>query len=270
MKLQIEGHSAYAYTGGRELDPALPGVVFIHGALHDHSVWILQSRALAHQGQAVMAVDLPGHGRSGGTALSVQAAGRWVSAFVQAAGLERIMLVGHSMGSLIALEAAAALGAAGRPVQRVVMVGTAYPMKVSSRLLDLAQQEPLQAIDLVNTLSISTHASKPSFPGPGFSLHGGNRALMRRMQARYPHGNLFHADFSACDAYDGLTQVAPAVKCPVTLILGERDQMTSPKAVAPLMEAFKPDIVRLPSGHSLMGEAPDGVLDALRALLKRP
>ena len=265
MKLQIEGHSAYAYTGGRPLDASQPGVVFIHGALHDHSVWILQSRALAHQGHAVMAVDLPGHGRSGGPALSVQAAGRWVSAFVQAAGVDGVTLVGHSMGSLIALEAAAALRAAGTAVRRVVMVGTAYPMKVSSRLLDLARQEPLQAIDLVNTLSNSTHAAKPSFPGPGFSIHGGNRALMRRMQGQYRHGNLFHADFSACDAYDGLAQVAPAITCPVTLVLGERDQMTSPKAVAPLVEAFKPDIARLPCGHNLMAEAPDGVLQALRS-----
>lgn len=267
MKLQIDGHSAYAYTGGRPLNVSQPGVVFIHGALHDHSVWILQSRALAHQGLAVMAVDLPGHGRSSGTALSVEAAGRWVSALVRAAGVDGITLVGHSMGSLIAMEAAAALSAAGTAVRRVVMVGTAYPMKVSSRLLDLAQQEPLQAIDLVNTLSNSTHSAKPSFPGPGFSIHGGNRALMRRMQGQYTHGNLFHADFSACDAYEGLERVAPAIACPVTLVLGDRDQMTSPKAVAPLVEAFKPDIVRLPCGHNLMAEAPDGVLQALRSTL---
>ena len=266
MKLQLRGKTAYAYTGGRPLDARLPGVVFIHGALHDHSVWILQSRWLAHHGQAVMAVDLPGHGRSEGEALSVRDAGRWVSEFTQAAGLDQVTLVGHSMGSLIALEAAAALGSAAR---HLVMVGTAYPMKVSPKLLAMSLQDPGQAIDLVNALSNSTHAAKPSCPGPGFSIHGGNRALMRRMQQAYRHGNLFHQDFSACDAYDGLAQASAAVGSPTTLVLGERDQMTSPKAVAPLMEALGPDTVRLPCGHNLMAEAPDGVLQALRAVLSR-
>jgi pimeloyl-ACP methyl ester carboxylesterase len=270
MKLQIDGQTAYAYTGGRPLDARLPGVVFIHGALHDHSVWILQSRALAHQGHAVLALDLPGHGRSAGQALSIEAAGRWVGACVQAAGLQQVTLVGHSMGSLIALEAAAALSEGGAGVRQVVMVGTAYPMKVSPRLLDMALQEPAKAIDLVNVLSNSTYAAKPSFPGPGFSIHGGNRALMRRMQGLHAQGNLFHQDFSACDAYEGLARVAPLVRCPVTLVLGDRDQMTSPKAVAPLVEAFKPEIFTLPCGHNLMAEAPEGLLDTLKALLRRP
>ena len=75
MKLQLDGHTAYAYTGGRPLDASLPGVVFVHGALHDHSVWIQQSRYLAHHGHTVLAVDLPGHGRSGGALLGVEAAG---------------------------------------------------------------------------------------------------------------------------------------------------------------------------------------------------
>lgn len=266
MKLQLHGKTAYAYTGGRPLDTRLPGVVFIHGALHDHSVWILQSRSLAHHGHAVMAVDLPGHGRSEGQALSVPEAGRWVAELIQAAGMSRVTLVGHSMGSLIALEAASALGTLA---QHVVLVGTAYPMKVSPKLLEMALQDPSQAIDLVNALSNSTHAAKPSCPGPGFSVHGGNRALMRRMQQGYRHGNLFHQDFSACDAYDGLAQVASTIQCPATLVLGERDQMTSPKAVAPLMEALRPATVQLPCGHNLMAEAPDGVLQALRAVLSR-
>jgi pimeloyl-ACP methyl ester carboxylesterase len=265
MKLvEIDSRAACAYTGGKAFDPSLPGVVFVHGALHDHSVWILQSRYLAHHGRAVLALDLPGHGRSEGRALSVAEAGRWVADFVVAAGLQRTALVGHSMGSLIALEAAARLGGTA---SALVMVGTAYPMKVSAALLDLCQRDVLAAIDLVNGLSNSTHAAKPSCPGPGFSIHGGNRALMRRMQAAYPYGNLFHADFSACDAYAGLEAAAPRVTCPVTLVLGARDQMTSPKSVAPLVEALKPRIVTLPAGHNLMAEAPEGVLRAVSEAL---
>jgi pimeloyl-ACP methyl ester carboxylesterase len=266
MKLELDGHSAYAYTGGKPFDATLPGVVFVHGALHDHSVWGLQSRYLAHHGRAVLAVDLPGHGRSDGTALDVPAAGRWLAALIDASGLRRTALVGHSMGSLIALEAAARLG---ERASALVMVGTAYPMKVSPKLLELCRRDVLAAIDLVNALSNSTHAAKPSNPGPGFSTHGLNRALMRRMQAAYTQGHLFHADFAACDAYAGLDAAAPKVKAPVTLVLGARDQMTRPLAAAPLVEALKPRVVTLPVGHNLMAEDPDGVLDAIRDALQR-
>ena len=59
---------AYVYTGGKAFDPALPCVVFIHGALNDHSVWTLLARHFAHHGRSVLAVDLPGHGRGAGPA----------------------------------------------------------------------------------------------------------------------------------------------------------------------------------------------------------
>lgn len=260
MKLTIDGRTAYAYTGGRALDASLPGVVFIHGALNDHSVWILQSRHLAHHGRAVLALDLPGHGRSDGPPLGVAQAGAWVAAVVEAAGLASVALVGHSMGSLIALEAAARLGDRTRAL---ALVGTAYPMQVSPKLLALSQDDPLAAIDLVNALSHSTLAAKPSNPGPGFHVHGGSRALMRRMQAGWRGCNLFHHDFAACDAWRDLDAVAPQVRCPVTLVLGERDQMTSPKAVAPLRAAFNPRVVTLAAGHDLMAEDPDGLLQAI-------
>jgi len=268
MNIELNGHTAYAYTGGKPLDPRLPGVVFVHGALNDHSVWILQSRYLAHHGYAVLAVDLPAHGRSSGEPLGVQATARWLAGLIEASGLRRTALVGHSMGSLIALEAAAQLGTRA---SALVMVGTAYPMKVSPKLLELCQRDALAAIDLVNSLSNSTHAAKPSNPGPGFSIHSGNRALMRRMQRGHGAGNLFHAAFSACDAYAGLEAAASKVHCPVTLVLGERDQMTSPQAVAPIVAALRPRVVTLPVGHNLMAEAPDGVLNAISdALAQAP
>ena len=260
MKLKIDGRTAYAYTGGRILDASLPGVVFIHGALNDHSVWILQSRHLAHHGRAVLALDLPAHGRSDGPPLGVAEAGAWVAQVVDAAGLASVALVGHSMGSLIALEAAARLGSR---VHALALIGTAYPMQVSPRLLALSQTEPWAAIDLVNTLSHSTLAPKPSHPGPGFSVHGGARALMRRMQAGWQDGNLFHADLAACDAWRGLEALAPRVRCPITLVLGQRDQMTPPKAVEPVRTALRPRVVTLPCGHDLMAEDPDGLLKAI-------
>ena len=265
MELLVSGNTAYAYTGGKPFDAALPCVVFIHGALHDHSVWTLLARWCAHHGHGVLAVDLPGHGRSAGAPLaSVEASAEWVLALLDAAGVQRAALVGHSMGSLIALAAAAK---APTRVSRLVMVGTAYPMKVSEALLAMAREAPLTAIDRVNVLSHSTYAAKPSHPGPGSWLHGSNRALMRRVQAGQSALNLFHHDFSICDAYAGGLQAAAGVTCPTTFILGERDQMTQPRHSAELARLLAAQVHMIGAGHALMTEAPDAVLAALRAAL---
>jgi pimeloyl-ACP methyl ester carboxylesterase len=265
MNLLVNGRDAYAYTGGRAFDPALPCVVFVHGALHDHSVWTLLARWCAHHGYGVLAIDQPGHGRSAGPVLpSVEALADWTLALLDAAGVQRSALVGHSMGALIALQAAAH---APQRITRLVMLGAAYPMKVSEVLLKTAAETPLQAIDMVNALSISTHGAKPSYPGPGMWLHGANRALMRRILAGNTDVNLFQHDFSLCDGYAGGEAAMAKVSCPVTLVTGDRDQMTPPKATRELARTLKAKVLSVPSGHSLMAEAPDAVLQALRGAL---
>ena len=272
MKLDVNGTLAYAYTGGKAFDASLPCVAFIHGALHDHSGWTLLARWCAHHGFAVLALDLPGHGRSAGPPLStVQALADWTLACLAAAGVAlpgQATLVGHSMGSLIALECAAR---APDRVGRLVMVATAYPMKVSPALLASAGDAPLKAIDMVNSFSIGSWAAKPSFPGPGMWLHGSNRALMRRVLAgSHATGcavNLFHHDFSVCDRYANGLQAAAQVRCPVTMVLGQSDQMTPPRSAGEIAAALKARVVVLASGHHLMAEAPEGLLAALRAAL---
>ncbi len=261
-----EGASpAYAYTGGKPFDATLPCVVFVHGALNDHSVWTLLARWFAHHGHGVLAVDLPGHGRSAGAPpASVEAAADWLLALLDAAGVQRAALVGHSMGSLIALEAAARAPARAT---RLVMIGTAYPMKVSEALLTTARDTPLRAIDMVNVFTHSGLAAKPSYPGPGAWLHGGSRALMRRMQALQTGVNLFHHDFGVCDRYAGGLEAAATLQCPASLILGALDQMTSPRQARALADALKARVHSVAAGHALMSEAPDAVLAALRAAL---
>jgi pimeloyl-ACP methyl ester carboxylesterase len=170
------------------------------------------------------------------------------------------------MGTLIALEAAAR---APERVTRLVLLGSAYPMKVSDVLLNTAREAPLKAIDMVNALSISTPASKPSYPGPGMWVHGSNRALMRNQQALSDEWNLFEHDFRLCDAYRGGEQAMAKVTCPTTLITGARDQMTAPKTTQALASALKARVVMVPSGHLQPAETPDAVLAALREALAR-
>ncbi|WP_296661717.1 alpha/beta hydrolase [Paraburkholderia sp.] len=267
MIVDVQGKPAYAYTGGRPFDPALPAAVFVHGAEHDHSVWGLQSRYFAHHGFSVLAVDLPGHMRSAGPALtSIGALADWLAALLDALGVKEAFVAGHSMGSLITLEFAARHPERAR---RVALLASAFPMTVSPMLLDAAREREPEAIALVNQWSHSTLAAKPSNPGPGFWLRGVNQRLMERVSAR-SEPQLFHTDFAACNDYvDGLASAAK-VRCPVRLVVGKRDAMTPPRAARPIADALaqagvQVDTVTVDAGHALMTEQPDATLDALYA-----
>ena len=263
MIFEIAGKRAYCYSGGKHFDASLPTVVFIHGAQNDHSVWGLQSRWFAHHGHGVLAVDLPGHGRSGAPALaSVEEMADWLLAVLDAAGVAQAVLVGHSMGSLVALEAAQR---APTKVRALAMLGTTWPMKVSDALLATARDDEGTAIDMVNIWSHSTIAHKPSAPAPGFSVMGGARRLMQRMSALNPD-QLFFNDFSACNAYANGEAAARSVRCPTLFIFGAKDMMTPARSTKVLTGAIAHGkVIQVDAGHSLMGEQPDAVLDALAA-----
>jgi pimeloyl-ACP methyl ester carboxylesterase len=270
MLIDVQGAPTYCYTGGKPFDPAKPTVVFIHGVLGDHSVWILQSRYMAHHGWNVLAVDLPGHCRSGGEApASVEAAAGFVAALLDAAGVQRAVLVGHSWGSLIALEAAARL------IDRVghlVLVGTAFPMKVSPALIEASLNEPEKALKMVNVFSRSTLAAPPSALGPGTWVNGANMALGRRVLRSNPAVNVFHRGFVACDSYANGEVAIAQISCPVLFLLGAQDQMTHPKSAQGLIKAATAagktvQVVSLPVGHHQMTETPEATLMALRDFL---
>lgn len=268
MELELDGQQAYAYTGGKPFDAALPCVVFIHGAQNDHSVWGLQSRWFAHHGFAVLAVDLPGHGRSAGAPLpSIEALADWIELLLEKVGAGdtatpgKVTLVGHSMGSLTALECAARHPAR---IARIALVGTAVPMPVSDALLGAARDNESKAISMINAWSHSPRGTVGGNTVPGMWLLG----AARRLAERQPPGVL-HNDLAACNAYTHGMEAAAALACPALIVSGSRDMMTHPKAAAKLAAAIRQSTsVSLDgAGHDLMAEQPDAVLDALRGFI---
>ena len=263
----VQGAPLYCYTGDKAFDAAKPTVVMIHGVLGDHSVWAWQSRNLANHGFNVLAIDLPGHGRSGGEApASVEQAAGTIAALLDAADAPKAALVGHSWGSLIALEAAARLK---ERVSHLALIGTAAPMRVSPALIEASQADPEAALKMINVYSRSTLAS-PS--GAGFWVYGAGMALGRKVLRSNPAVNVFHRGFVACDSYaDGEAAMA-SITCPVLFALGAEDQMTHPKAAQGLISAARAAgrdvrIAHLPVGHNQMTEAPEETLMALRDFL---
>lgn len=268
MELSVNGHTTFCYTGGKALEASKPTVVFVHGVLNDHSVWTLQTRYFAHHGWNVLAPDLPGHCRSAGEPLrTVAEMAQFLIALLDAAAVTRATLVGHSLGSLVVLEAAAR---APERVSHLVLIATAFPMKVSPGLLAASADETMKAIDMVTAFSHSTLAPPPSALGPGTWLYGSSRALMRRVLASNREVNLFYRGFAACDGYTGAAAAIETLGCPVLFILARKDAMTPPRMARPLQERARDGrTVMLDGGHQIMLEAPDGVLGALKAFLER-
>ena len=264
MRLAVAGHPVYAYTGGRAFDAGLQTVVFVHGAALDHSAWALQSRYFAHHGYNVVAVDLPGHGRSGGAALSsIHAIAEWMLTLLDAMGVAQATLIGHSMGALATLDAA---GLAPARVTRLALLGPSVPMPVADALLDAARTDEHLAYELITGWSYSAAHQFGGNQQPGMWMTGSGMRLMERCTT-----GVLHTDLLACHEYVGGLAAAATLRCPVLLLLGERDQMAPPKNAKALIAALDaPSVLTIPGcGHSLMAEAPDAVLDALRGFLKR-
>ena len=260
MIVTVDGVDAHAATGGVNPTGDDPVVLLVHGAGMDSTVWQLQTRYLAHRGFRAVAVDLPGHGRSGGGALdSVEAMADWVARFVEAAGFGAVHVVGHSMGTFIALELASR-----HPdvVRSITLCGTATGMPVHPELLDAAEHDLPRAAALMAAWGHAKPAHVGHNPTPGLWMIGGARALVERSAP-----GVLAADFGACTAYEKAEVAAAAVGCPATVVIGRGDKMTPAKSGRALAAALPAaDVIELDdTGHMMMIEHPGAVKRAVLA-----
>jgi pimeloyl-ACP methyl ester carboxylesterase len=258
MEFEVNGQCTYAYTGARAFDPAQQSVLFVHGAGLDHTVWILQSRWFAHHGYNALAIDLPGHGRSAGAApASIEDIAAWLMQCLDALAIERACLVGHSMGALAVLAAAASSPAR---VDFAALLGIAVPMPVSDALLAAARDNPADAHLMITLWGHGFAAQIGGNATPGMWMTGNAMRLLARGAP-----GLLHNDLAACNRYRAGLEHAARVRCPVVLVLGRQDVMAAPRGIAPLRDALaQARVVELDHcGHMLMAEQPDRVLDVL-------
>ncbi len=145
-------------------------------------------------------------------------------------------------------------------------------MKVSPALLEASLNEPQKALRMINVFSRATLAAPPSALGPGTWVYGASMALGRRVLASNAKVNLFHRGFVACDSYTNGLAALSQVTCPILFLLGDNDQMTTPKAAKSLIDQAKTDgkkfsVANVPMGHHQMTESPEETLHALKAFL---
>jgi len=263
MNFLVEQQPAYAYTGGKPFDAAKPSIVFIHGAANDHSVWTFQARYFAHHGFNALAVDLPGHGRTFADAKTTIAAySDWIVNLLDNGGIVKATMVGHSMGTLIALDAAARYPAR---VDKLGLLGTSVPMPVADALLDAAKHRPSEAFDMLNLWGHAPQMRIGASSIPGTSLTMSYRRLLERSRP-----GVLAKDLAACRAFSPGESTLESITAPTLILSGTRDMMTPPKASAAVANAITG--ARLVSlemvGHAMMQEAPGRVVDELAAFLK--
>ncbi len=263
MYININNSRCYAYTGTRHPRGDLPTVVFVHGASMDHTVWAHQSRYFAYHGYNVLAIDLPGHKFSQGDLLpSIASLAAWLNQIIAQAAGAGFHIVGHSMGALIALEAAAGFNHPASALHSLALIGFSYPMLVTPQLLDAAENDPGRAYSMMTQWS---HASAiGGEPVPGFWSAGMQMSMMHSSR----EGSIFF-DLTACHQYRGGEAAFAKVNCPILFLSGRQDKMAPAKLAK--VEADKnarAEIVLLEHcGHSLMSESPDGVLDELKRFI---
>jgi pimeloyl-ACP methyl ester carboxylesterase len=249
VEIRIDGHRVRARANGSDRS-ATPMLLLVHGAGMDHTVWSEVAAFLERRGRPFMAVDLPRHGASGGGALrSITALADWLAELIQATGMAKPVVAGHSMGAAAVLQLAAhhpeAVGA-------VVLLGVAASLPVHPDLLALAESDQDKAAELIAKWGVAKTARDRA--GPRVA------AVVRAA----PTGVLA-SDLGACATYEGGIEAAARIACPALFVLGAEDRMTPAAGAEALLSviAGARRLVLPETGHMLILEAPETVAAAL-------
>ena len=236
----------YVHTGGT---PSVSGrpVVFLHGAGGDHTVWRFQTRRLASLGYGILAPDLPGHGRSGGEPCeSIPAWGEWLAWFLDERVGRPATVVGHSMGGMIALQAAASRPEA---FSRLIVVGSGRSMPVHADLLHAARHDLPRAAALIAGWSVPG-SDRGGHPEPGTWQKGGIERLLERSRPE-----VLATDLEACNA---CRVPAESIGVSTDVIIGSQDRMAGRKAGEELAAAIPGATLHVMegAGHDPMVQMP--------------
>lgn len=262
MIFEVKGKQVFATTGGKPFDATKPTVLFLHGSGFDHTVWNLQARFFAFRAYSVIAVDLPGHTHSDGPPLTtIESMADWLNDVVTALGIERLSLVAHSQGCLIALEYASRYPDG---LESVSFITSGLAIPVNNALIDAAENNPEAAIAMMLSWGFGDAGHLHQGPIPGNSMVSGGRSVMR--------GNVpteLASDLRACNAYRNGRSAAAAIVAPTQVILAGRDRMVPRKAGLELVAHLSDPETSIieHSGHIVPQEAADECRTLLKAFI---
>lgn len=224
-----------------------PSLLFLHGAGGTHRHWGKQIRSIGDA--TLVALDLPGHGRSKGEGRqSVGGYADLVAEFIAALDVESPIVVGHSMGGAIALDLALRYG---DQVGGLVLVGTGARLRVMPSLLEGVRGGFESTVDLLCRYAYGSLASEEMVRLGREEMLAIGREVLR-------------GDFLACDRFDVMDRLGE-VRLPTLVMCGEEDQLTPLKYSQFLVDHIQgARLVTIPeAGHMVMLEKPQETTDAI-------
>ena len=234
-------------------------LVFIHGAGMDRTIWQPLISIVEDHDFNAHAVDLPGHGESTDNALTtIEKLTTWLLGTLD----NETTLIGHSMGTLIALEAAAQ---APDKINKLILLGTGLPMSVNPTLLEAARAKQSQVVE---TIVLYGHAWRGEPGIEPFADPAVVEEVRTRLTQSLENGTLY-TDLNACNEYQNGLSAAEQIRCPVRLILGQEDRMTPPANTKELITRLQDvAVTTIPDcGHMILWEQPDTAYAALLTAL---
>ena len=240
------------HSGGNPLGKR-PPLILIHGAGGSRLHWPPDLRRL--EGERVLGLDLPGHGGSlGDGERTIEGYVEGVCSWMDTAGLETGVFVGHSMGGAISLTMALEQRAR---VAALVLVGTGGRLRVHPTLLEMTSDPKTfrEAVDLVVSYAVSPQASS-------------RMVELARARMSETRSEVLHGDFLACDQFDVMDRLGE-ISVPALVVCGTEDQLTPLKYSRFLSESI-PDarMVAVESaGHMVMLEQPGKVAQTVKGFM---
>lgn len=233
-------------------DRSALSVIFIHGSGGDREDWSAQLEGLSDLVN-VLALELPGHGASEPPSEpSVDAYTGWVVDFSEALGLERVVVVGCSLGSAVALS----MGLSPRPwLKGLGLVGSGARLRVHPAFLEGLLKDKEKALDMLTDYAIRNN--------PDETFRTVIREKFRRCAPE-----VIHSDLSACNAFDVMKEVG-RISLPTWILVGEEDKLTPVKYSQFLHDGIPGSRLHTVShaGHLAMVEQPAEFNRLLREFL---
>ena len=245
-KRKLENIEIACWMNTREWLPGRRTLAFIHGSGGDHTAWVYQYGRLKGLNLAVL--ELPGHGQSGGKGEDTIAAYvEWAKAAFSAFGIERPVIVGHSLGAAIGLTFAVRYG---ELISGVVAVGGGARMPVNPLILDGVRKDPAAVLAMTAKFAVAKkHRER----------------LSAILAERDPNPEVLYGDFLACDRHD-ITESLGKIAVPTLIVCGSEDKMT-PMASSEYLRDHIPGaaLTIIPeAGHMVMMEEPDAFNEVIR------
>ena len=263
MKFKVNNEEVFASTGGRPFDKNKPLIIFVHGSGLTHMCWVLQTRYFAFHGYSCLAIDLPGHGLSGGKSLkSIEEMADWISSVIDAVGCKEASLVGHSHGCLVTIECTYRYP---DKIKTLTLMGGAGAIPMNPELLSLAENNDPKSVDLMMDWANGPSGHFGGHPVPGLYHLNTGSMLVQSKEIKDTLG----VDFRACDNYKNGFEAAKKLSLPTLNILADQDKMCPLKEGKKLSDSIKNCEVQIIEncGHMMLLEEADKTLAALKKFI---